>query len=151
MTLTEVPKRPVVAARRAGYVVAVLVNAAILYAVNVWPGWQALPFLTDDVSLVLELVNASILVNVAANMVYVVADPHWLKALGDVLTTGVGLAALLQIWRVFPFDFSGNSFDWALVVRIDRTRVRHGRPGPRGGDYVDLAPRSLASRRGSRC
>ena len=118
MTLTEVPKRPVVAARRAGYVVAVLVNAAILYAVNVWPGWQALPFLTDGVSLVLELVNASILVNVAANMVYVVADPRWLKALGDVLTTGVGLAALLQIWRVFPFDFSGNSFDWTLAVRI---------------------------------
>ncbi len=118
MTLTEVPKRPVVAARRAGYVVAVLVNAAILCAVNVWPGWQALPFLTDDVSLVLGLVNASILVNVVANMVYVVADPRWLKALGDVLTTGVGLAALLQIWRVFPFDFSGSSFDWALVVRI---------------------------------
>jgi hypothetical protein len=98
--------------------VAVLVNAAILYAVNVWPGWQALPFLTDDVSLVLGLVNASILVNVVANLVYVVADPRWLKALGDVLTTGVGLAALLQIWRVFPFDFSGSSFDWALVVRI---------------------------------
>jgi|SRR5512133_1658521 hypothetical protein len=118
MTLTQVPKRPVVAARRAGYGVAVLVNAAILYAVNVWPGWQALPFLTDDVSLVLGLVNASILVNVVANLVYVVADPRWLKALGDVLTTGVGLAALLQIWRVFPFDFSGSSFDWALVVRI---------------------------------
>jgi hypothetical protein len=118
MTLTAVPKRPVTAARRAGYVVAVLVNAAILYAVNVWPGWQALPFLTDDVSLVLELVNASIMVNLVANMVYVAADPPWMKALGDVLTTSVGLAALLQIWRVFPFDFTGNSFDWALVLRV---------------------------------
>ena len=118
MTLTAVSKRPVTAARRAGYVVAVLVNAAILYSVNLWPGWQALPFLTDDVSLVLGVVNASILVNVVANMVYVAADPRWLKALGDVLTIGVGLAALLQIWRVFPFDFTGSSFDWALAVRI---------------------------------
>ena len=97
---------------------AVLVNAAILYAVNVWPGWQAVPFLTEDVSLVLRLVNASIMVNLLANVVYVVADPRPLKALGDLLTTSVGLAALLQIWRVFPFDFSGSSFDWALVVRI---------------------------------
>jgi hypothetical protein len=118
MTLTAVPKRPVTAARRAGYVVAVLVNAAILYAVNLWPGWQALPFLTDDVSLVLGVVNASIMVNLVANMVYVATDPPWMKALGDALTTSVGLAALLQIWRVFPFDFTGNSFDWALVLRV---------------------------------
>jgi hypothetical protein len=118
MTLTAVPKRPVTAARRAGYVVAVLVNAAILYAVNLWPGWQSLPFLTDDVSLVLGVVNASIMVNLVANMVYVAADPRWMKALGDLLTTSVGLAALLQIWRVFPFDFTGSSVDWALVLRV---------------------------------
>jgi hypothetical protein len=118
MTLTAEPKRPGVAARRAGYVAGVLVNGAMLYAVNVWPGWQAVPFLTDDVSLVLGLVNASILVNLMANVVYVVGVPRWLKALGDLLTATVGLAALLQVWRVFPFAFSSGQFDWALVARL---------------------------------
>ena len=118
MTLTTAPRRPAVAARRAGYVVAVVVNAAILYAANVWPSWHALPFLTEDMSAVIGLVNASILVNLAANVVYVLADPRWFKALGDLFTTSVGLAALLRMWQVFPFDFSGTSFDWALVVRI---------------------------------
>jgi hypothetical protein len=119
MTLTETAsKRPAVGDRRVGYVVAVLVNAAVLYAVNVWPGWQALPFLTEDMRLVLGLVNASMLVSIVANMVYFVADPRWLKALGDIVTTAVGVAALVRMWQVFPFDFSGSSFDWALVVRV---------------------------------
>jgi len=119
MTLTETAsKRPAVGDRRVGYVVAVLVNAAVLYAVNVWPGWQALPFLTQDMRLVLGLVNASMLVSIVANMVYFVADPRWLKALGDIVTTAVGIAALVRMWQVFPFDFSGSSFDWALVVRV---------------------------------
>ena len=119
MTLTETAsKRPAVGDRRVGYVVAVLVNAAVLYAVNVWPGWQALPFLTEDMRLVLGLVNASVLVSIVANMVYFVADPRWLKALGDIVTTAVGIAALVRMWQVFPFDFSGSSFDWALVVRV---------------------------------
>ena len=119
MTLTETAsKRPAVGDRRVGYVVAVLVNAAVLYAVNVWPGWQALPFLTEDMRLVLGLVNASMLVSIVANMVSFLADPRWLKALGDIVTTAVGIAALVRMWQVFPFDFSGSSFDWALVVRV---------------------------------
>jgi predicted membrane protein len=68
--------------------------------------------------LVLGLVNASMLVSIVANMVYFVADPRWLKALGDIVTTAVGIAALVRMWQVFPFDFSGSSFDWALVVRV---------------------------------
>ena len=119
MTLTETAsKRPAVGDRRVGYVVAVLVNAAVLYAVNVWPGWQALPFLTEDMRLVLGLVNASMLVSIVANMASFAADPRWLKALGDIVTTAVGIAALVRMWQVFPFDFSGSSFDWALVVRV---------------------------------
>jgi len=118
MTLTAAPKRPTVATRRFGYVVAVLVNAALLYAANGWPGWEAVPFLTGDMPLVMGFVNASIAVNLAANVVYLVRDPSWLKALGDMLTTTVGVVALLRIWQVFPFDFGTSSFDWTLVVRI---------------------------------
>lgn len=112
------PERPPVVARRVGYVVAVLVNAALLYAANGWPGWGAVPFLTGDTRLVMGLVNASIVVNLAANLVYLARDPSWLKALGDVVTTTVGIVALVRIWQVFPFDFASSSVDWELIVHI---------------------------------
>ena len=25
--------------------------------------------------------------------------------------------AAVRVWRVFPFDFSNDAFDWALLVR----------------------------------
>jgi len=106
------------AARRVGYVVAVLIDAAMLYAINVRPGWEVVPFLTEDTPAVLGWVNASIVVGLVANLVYLVRDPRWLKALGDIATTAVGLVALLRIWQVFPFDFGADAFDWPLVVRI---------------------------------
>ena len=108
--------RPTPAARRAGYVVAVVVNAAMLYLVNRWPGWEAVPFLTDTTVLVIGLVNASLVVGVVANLVYLVADPPRLRALGDLVTTSVGLAAIVRIWQVFPFDVTGTP--WEAVLRV---------------------------------
>lgn len=110
--------RPTLAARRFGYAVSVGINAVLLYATNVWPGWDALPFLTNDLAQVLGLINASILVNLAVNAVYLLRDPPWLKALGDILTLAVGIVAMVGLWQVFPFDFSGSAFDWTLVARI---------------------------------
>ena len=106
--------RKSVRARRFGYLVAVLVNAAMLYAVNRWPGWQEVPFLTADTALVIELVNATIVVNLVANLVYIARDPRWLKAIGDVATTAVGLATMIRIWKVFPLDVSDRA---ELLIR----------------------------------
>lgn len=106
------------AGRRAGYVVAALLNAAMLYAVHVWPGWEVLPFLTEETPQVLGLVTASIVAGLLTNIVYLVSDPAWLRTVGDLVTTSIGLAALIVIWQVFPFDFTAYSFDWELVARV---------------------------------
>ena len=118
MTLTAPRHRPAVTTRRFGYVVAVLINAVLLYAANVWPGWEAVPFLTADTVLVMGLVNASIIVNLAANAAYLITDRPWFKALGTVLTSVVGFAAAARIWNVFPFDFTGSAVDWSILVRV---------------------------------
>lgn len=110
--------RPSVGARRAGYAVSVLVNAALLWLVNAWPGWQALPFLTDEMAAVIPLVNASLTAAVVADTVFLVHDPPWLKALGDLLVTAVGLVAVVAMWRTFPFDFDDGGLDWDVVVRV---------------------------------
>lgn len=114
-TTPKVRKRQSLASRRVGYVIAVLINAAMLYAVNRWPGWDAVSFLTADTERVLGFVNASILVSLVANVVYLVRDPRWLKALGDGVVAAVGVASSVRVWQVFPFDVSSG---WELVLRI---------------------------------
>lgn len=109
--------RPTPAQRRSGCVGAVLVNGVFLYALNRWPGWDAAPFLTADTERVLGIVNASIVIGIVANVVYLLADPPRLRALGEIVTSAVGLAAVIRVWRVYPFDFSGG-FPWDSVVRV---------------------------------
>ena len=100
---------------RAGYGVAVGFGAALLFVLNGSPGWQAIPFLTSDTTQVLWLVNLSLAAGIAANLVYLAYDPSWLKSLGDLATTGIGLAAAIRIWQVFPFDLSSG---WSTAVRV---------------------------------
>lgn len=59
--------RPSRASRRVGYVVGAAVNAVLLLAANVRPGWAAVPFLTDDTRLVLGLVNAALVAGLVVN------------------------------------------------------------------------------------
>jgi hypothetical protein len=110
--------RPPVAARRFGYLIAAGINGVFLYLINVSPGWQVVPFLTENTGQVLGLINISILANVAANLIYVVYDAPWWKVAGDLVTTGIGLVVVFRIWNVFPFDFSDTTFDWTFIARL---------------------------------
>ncbi len=106
------PRTGTTAARRVGYAVSAIVNVAIAWAVNVWPGWQAVPFLTEEASEVIPLVNLSLLFGVLTNIVYVVLDPPWLKALGALASTAITLAVATRTFTVFPFDFGGDASLW---------------------------------------
>jgi peptidoglycan biosynthesis protein MviN/MurJ (putative lipid II flippase) len=115
-TITET-KRPSRASRRAGYVVAAAINAALLWFIHVWPGWDAVPFLTADFETVLWLIDLSLVVTIALNLLYLVRDPRWLTAAGAVVTTAIGLVAAVRLLQVFPFDFGDSEF-WPVVVRV---------------------------------
>jgi len=110
--------RPRPPGRRVGYFIAVVVNAALLFVLNGQPGWQDLPFLTSATSQVLGLVNLSLAVGLAVNLVYLAYDPPWLKSLGDLLTAGIGLAVAIRLWQVFPFAFHGSWAWCATAVRV---------------------------------
>jgi hypothetical protein len=115
MAITDSARRPSAGVRRAGYCVAIAFGVAFLVVVNGWPGWQAMPFLTSEADQVLWLVNFSAAAGIAANVVYLAYDPPWLKSLGDMVTTGIGLAAAIRVWQVFPFDLSSG---WSTAVRV---------------------------------
>ena len=103
--------------RRVGYAIGALVNVALLVALNVWPGWDAVPFLTADFEQVLGLVNLSLAVGFLTSVVNLALDTFGAKALGDLATNVIGFAVSVRLLQVFPFDFSGG-FDWSLIVRI---------------------------------
>ena len=118
MPPTGAARRPSAAARRVGYLVGIVISAALLFILNGQPGWQALPFLTSDTSEVIGLVNLSLAVGLAVNVVYLFSDPPWVKSLGDLITAGIGLAVAIRVWQVFPFAFHGSAAWWSTAVRI---------------------------------
>ena len=116
MTTTETT-RPSTASRRAGYVIAAAINGVLLWLIYVWPGWDAVPFLTADFDTVLWLIDLSLVVTIAVNLIYLIRDPRRLTAAGAVVTTAIGLAAAIRMLQVFPFDF-GDSDVWPVVFRV---------------------------------
>lgn len=57
----------------------------------------------------------SLAAGIAASAVYLAYDPPWLKSLGELATTGIGLAAAIRLWQVFPFTLSSG---WSIAVRV---------------------------------
>ena len=114
---TTVARRPSTAGRRAGYVIAIVINAVLLWLIHVSPGWDAVAFLTADFQRVLWLIDLSLVVTIAVNVLYLFRDPRRLTAAGSALTSAIGFAACVRILQVFPFDFGDSGF-WPVVFRI---------------------------------
>jgi hypothetical protein len=110
--------RPTRAARRFGYLVAVVVDVVIWYVVNVRPGWRSVAFLTEDTEQVLGLFNLSLAASAAANLCYLAFDARWVKAAWELVLAAIGLALSVRVYEVFPFDFSGATYDWTTVARV---------------------------------
>jgi hypothetical protein len=88
----------------------------MLVLVNVWPGWEAVPFLTGRTVLVIGAVNASIIARAVADLVNIVLDLPRVRALGDIVSIGFGLVAIVRVWQVFPLDVIGTG--WEVVARV---------------------------------
>ena len=101
--------------RRAGYAGSVVVNLILLWLINGWPGWDAVPFLTPSTVLVIGAVNASVISRIVADAVNLVLDLPRVRALGDIVSIGFGLFALLRIWQVIPLDVTHG---WEIVARV---------------------------------
>lgn len=117
MTSTIADHRPSTVVRRVGFLIAASVNVLLLLAVNVWPGWRAVPFLTEEFTAVLRLFNFSLVLGAFANILYALFDARWLKAFGEMVVAVVGLNVLARIWSVFPLDLPAPS-TWTHLARF---------------------------------
>lgn len=98
--------------RSFGHLFAIALNMLFLCVVNLWPGWQVLPFLTEGTPQVLSLLNVALAAGIALNAAYLAYDAPWFKDLGYLLAEAIGLILLVRVWQVFPFDFTG----WAVLL-----------------------------------
>jgi hypothetical protein len=103
--------------RRTGYSAAIVVNAILLWLINGWTGWDAVPFLTPDAVSVVATINLALVVGILVNTANVIVDVRWVRAAGEVLTSLLALVVVAQLLTVFPFRFDGRPVDWALVTR----------------------------------
>lgn len=101
-----------------GSVIAVVINGFLLFVVNNLTSWDVASFITDEFSQVVPWINASLLASLLANLLFIFNDRPALKSVVQVLVNAIGIAASVAIWRVFPFDFDGYAFDWAILIRI---------------------------------
>ena len=104
--------------RRAGYVVAVAVNALALWVARHLLEWGWPRFLTDEFDQLLPILTASFVASMVVNALFVLADPPRFKALGNMVTSAISLVVAVRTWQVFPFDFSTYAFDWTWVARL---------------------------------
>ncbi|MGN7199495.1 hypothetical protein [Arthrobacter sp. SAFR-044] len=103
---------------RSGNIGSAIVNALLLYGINIWPGWRIVPFLTADMPRALDLINASLIAAIVVNVVCAVIHARALLALGNLVVMGIGLAAMMRLWEVFPFDFGTSWSGWPVLVRV---------------------------------
>ena len=105
-------------ARRFGYLVAIAVNAVMLWMVHQLLDWRWPAFLTDDFSELLPIITVSFVVTMLVNAAYIGYDRGWFKSLGTVVTSAIGFVMVYRTLQVFPFDFSGYAQDWSGLVRL---------------------------------
>jgi hypothetical protein len=121
MAVAQAPsrsRRPPVAARRFGYLVAIAANAVMLWVVHQLLVWEWPAFLTGEFEQVLPLLSASLVAGMIVNAGFVLCDRGRCKPLGDLVTAAFGLAVSVRMWSVFPFDFVGYETDWSWAFRV---------------------------------
>jgi hypothetical protein len=110
--------RPTAPARRFGYLVAIGINVVMLVIANNILDWGWLPWLTDDFSGVVWLINVSLVVTILLNLAWLAFDPAWYRSAGQIVSNIVSLVVTVRIYQVFPFDFSGYDFNWGALTRV---------------------------------
>ena len=63
-------------------------------------------------------ISFSLIVSIAANLVYQVDDSPTVKSLGQIVVNLISIQVTFVMLTVFPFDFSASQFDWEPVTRL---------------------------------
>jgi uncharacterized membrane protein len=121
--------------------------------------WTWNSFFTNDIGRWLPILNTALVISIIGHTVMIFVDNHILRRAIHVITTGFGLASVITLLVVYPFDFSTNvipsstaagatdmgvrialivitvGFGIGLLVRFIHLLVSIGKAVIKGGDY----------------
>jgi len=125
MTLTEPPvtqtphpvrETPPKADRKVGYkvgyIVAIGVNALMLYIANNLLEWDWFPWLTSEFDRVLPWIVFSLGASILVNAMYLFYDLAWFKSLTQAALAIITVVVTMRLYLIFPFDFSAYDGPW---------------------------------------
>jgi len=106
-------------AKTGHYIVAIVVNSALLYVFNNLLSWN-LPYLTQDFAKVLPILNLSLYVKIASNFLFMFIDSEIFRQFIRIIFDCFGLAVVYTMLTVFPLDLSslsqGDTISSALQI-----------------------------------
>jgi uncharacterized membrane protein len=107
--------------RITGYVVAIAWCVAVFVALNFFhqyiayytydaagSSWSWNSFFTGDIHKWLPILNAALAVTIIGHLVMIFLDNPIVRRSIHVITTGFGLASVITLLTIYPFDFSAN-------------------------------------------
>lgn len=68
--------------------------------------WNIYPILTQDLSLVLPILNTTLILSIVGHAVSIAFDRYLVRQITIIVLNTLGMATVLTFLRVFPFDFS---------------------------------------------
>jgi hypothetical protein len=119
--IAHVPARrsnPKPTTRRVGYLVAAVVNGAMLWVANHLLGWGWPLFLTKAFEDLLPWVNVSLVAAITVNLLWTWQDPAWFKHLAQLVLNAISLVVIVRSWQIFPLDFTGYWSGWEALARV---------------------------------
>ena len=96
---------------------AIVVDLVLVWIVGNLLVWEIFGFLEREFADLVPIIQLGMWVSVAANAVYIVDDRSVHSRVARLVVDAVNLYVTLQIFAVFPFDFSAHGFEWGLVLR----------------------------------
>lgn len=68
--------------------------------------WNVYPLLTQDLGLVLPILNTTLILCIAGHIVSIILDKYLWREITIIVLTALGMATVLTFLKVFPLDFS---------------------------------------------
>ncbi len=98
--------------KKGEYIANIIFNLIFLWILSRVPHWN-IPFLADDYMVVLLVMKINCLVQIAANIVLLILFIRPLRYVVKIIAEAAGLAALMVMYYLYPFDFSNfHNLGW---------------------------------------
>jgi len=68
--------------------------------------WTRQPFFTEDISLWLPILSAALIATTIGHIILIIFDRYTLREIINIVLNALGLATILTLLSVYPFDFS---------------------------------------------